>query len=82
MCRFLKSKEQREDKAKSKAWTHNKSDSKFVTGNSSHTGIGNEPSKRGIVLNLTCPKCKSNRIVLAGYHDRVQCRKCGAVFSR
>jgi len=82
MCRFFKSKEQRADQAKLKVWRHIKSDSKFATGDPRHAGIGNEPPKRSIVLNLTCPRCKSNRIVWAGYNGRVQCRKCGAVFSR
>jgi len=82
MCRFFKNKEQRAGQAKLKVWTHNKSDSKFATGDPKHTGIGNEPPKRNVVLNSTCPRCKSNRIVSAGYHDRVQCEKCGSVFSR
>jgi len=83
MCKFFKTKEQRADEAKLKAWSRGVIDTKFAPGHSMHhTEAEYKPKKQYMVPNLTCPRCKSNRILWAGYVDRVECEKCGAVFSR
>ncbi len=40
------------------------------------TGSYETPTK------AACPRCGSTRLKSAGYHDRLECAKCGKIFSR
>lgn len=73
--------QQRTDANKLKSWTRNSKSWPIPKYSAPRVLDEDLPDTRTIIPNKMCPSCNSRRIVWAKYHDRLECKDCGRVFS-